>query len=95
MAFAAGNFQHPKIAMIVFKHHLRAFGRPLRNGEKRSRRQNADHQFDERYNHGGMVADYIVNELDRKVMGFIGVTRWRGIDFGRGGDLRPEGHGRE
>jgi len=26
---------------------------------------------DERYNHGGMVADYIVNELDRKVMGYF------------------------
>jgi tricorn protease len=25
--------------------------------------------IDERYNHGGMVADYIVNELDRKLMG--------------------------
>lgn len=27
--------------------------------------------IDERYNHGGMVADYIVNELDRKVMGWF------------------------
>ncbi len=27
--------------------------------------------IDERYNHGGMVADYIVNELDRKLMGFF------------------------
>jgi tricorn protease len=27
--------------------------------------------IDERYNQGGMVADYIVNELDRKVMGFF------------------------
>jgi len=27
--------------------------------------------IDERYNHGGMVADYIVNELDRKVMGYF------------------------
>ena len=26
---------------------------------------------DERYNQGGMVADYIVNELDRKLMGFF------------------------
>jgi len=26
---------------------------------------------DERYNHGGMVADYLVNEMDRKVMGFF------------------------
>ena len=26
---------------------------------------------DERYNHGGMVADYIVNELDRKPMGYF------------------------
>src|SRR6266508_236905 len=26
---------------------------------------------DERYNHGGMVADYIVNELDRKLMGYF------------------------
>ena len=29
--------------------------------------------IDERYNHGGMVADYIVNELDRKVMGYFAV----------------------
>jgi tricorn protease len=27
--------------------------------------------IDERYNHGGMVADYIVNELDRKLMGYF------------------------
>jgi tricorn protease len=27
--------------------------------------------IDERYNQGGMVADYIVNELDRKVMGYF------------------------
>ena len=27
--------------------------------------------IDERYNHGGMVADYIVNELDRKQMGYF------------------------
>jgi tricorn protease len=27
--------------------------------------------IDERYNQGGQVADYIVNELDRKVMGFF------------------------
>jgi tricorn protease len=27
--------------------------------------------IDERYNHGGQVADYIVNELDRKLMGFF------------------------
>ena len=27
--------------------------------------------IDERYNQGGMVADYIVNELDRKLMGFF------------------------
>ena len=26
---------------------------------------------DERYNHGGMVADYIVNELDRRPMGYF------------------------
>ncbi|MDQ6828830.1 MAG: PDZ domain-containing protein [Gemmatimonadota bacterium] len=26
---------------------------------------------DERYNHGGLVADYIVNELDRKKMGYF------------------------
>jgi tricorn protease len=26
---------------------------------------------DERYNHGGQVADYIVNELDRKLMGYF------------------------
>jgi tricorn protease len=29
--------------------------------------------IDERYNHGGMVADYIVNELDRKQMGYFAV----------------------
>jgi tricorn protease len=27
--------------------------------------------IDERYNHGGQVADYIVNELDRKMMGYF------------------------
>ncbi len=27
--------------------------------------------IDERYNHGGLVADYIVNELDRKLMGYF------------------------
>ncbi|HEY8224948.1 MAG TPA: PDZ domain-containing protein [Pyrinomonadaceae bacterium] len=27
--------------------------------------------IDERYNHGGQVADYIVNELDRKIMGYF------------------------
>jgi tricorn protease len=27
--------------------------------------------IDERYNHGGMVADYIVNELERKPMGYF------------------------
>jgi tricorn protease len=27
--------------------------------------------IDERYNHGGMVADYLVNEMDRKAMGFF------------------------
>jgi tricorn protease len=27
--------------------------------------------IDERYNHGGMVADYIVNELDRRIMGYF------------------------
>ncbi len=27
--------------------------------------------IDERYNHGGMVADYIVNEMDRKLMGYF------------------------
>jgi tricorn protease len=27
--------------------------------------------IDERYNHGGMVADYLVNEMDRKLMGFF------------------------
>ena len=27
--------------------------------------------IDERYNQGGMVADYIVNELDRQIMGFF------------------------
>jgi tricorn protease len=26
---------------------------------------------DERYNHGGQVADYIVNELDRRLMGYF------------------------
>src|SRR5205823_14885703 len=27
--------------------------------------------IDERYNHGGLVADYIVNELDRRPMGYF------------------------
>ena len=27
--------------------------------------------IDERYNQGGQVADYIVNELDRKLMGYF------------------------
>jgi tricorn protease len=27
--------------------------------------------IDERYNHGGLVADYIVNELDRRLMGYF------------------------
>ena len=27
--------------------------------------------IDERYNHGGMVADYIIGQLDRKLMGFF------------------------
>jgi tricorn protease len=27
--------------------------------------------IDERYNHGGQVADYVVNELDRKLMGYF------------------------
>jgi tricorn protease len=35
--------------------------------------------IDERYNQGGMVADYIVNELDRKLMGFFGLRD--GKDF--------------
>lgn len=29
--------------------------------------------IDERYNHGGMVADYIVNEMDRKLMGYFAI----------------------
>jgi tricorn protease len=29
--------------------------------------------IDERYNQGGMVADYIVNELDRKLMGYFAI----------------------
>ncbi|HEU4389361.1 MAG TPA: S41 family peptidase, partial [Blastocatellia bacterium] len=27
--------------------------------------------IDERYNHGGMIADYLVNEMDRKLMGYF------------------------
>jgi tricorn protease len=33
--------------------------------------------IDERYNHGGMVADYIVNELDRKQMGYFAMRDGR------------------
>jgi tricorn protease len=36
--------------------------------------------IDERYNHGGLVADYIVNELDRKPMGYFALRdgkTWR------------------
>ena len=47
--------------------------------------------IDERYNHGGQVADYIVNELDRKLMGYfvqrdgqpgVEVSRIRGAPAG-------------
>ena len=31
--------------------------------------------IDERYNQGGQVADYIVNELDRKLMGYFAHAR--------------------
>lgn len=33
--------------------------------------------IDERYNHGGQVADYIVNELDRKLMGYFALRDGR------------------
>ncbi len=33
--------------------------------------------IDERYNHGGMVADYIVNELERKQMGYFAMRDGR------------------
>ena len=33
--------------------------------------------IDERYNHGGLVADYIVNELDRKLMGYFAMRAGR------------------
>jgi tricorn protease len=33
--------------------------------------------IDERYNQGGMVADYIVNELDRKMMGYFAMRDGR------------------
>ena len=33
--------------------------------------------IDERYNHGGLVADYIVNELDRKPMGYFAMRDGR------------------
>lgn len=36
-----------------------------------SQQEKAGAVIDERYNHGGMVADYIVNELDRKPMGYF------------------------
>src|SRR6185295_19894420 len=50
--------------------------------------------IDERYNQGGQVADYIVNELDRKLMGYFD-ARWQDGHVSNGGDLWPEGDDRE
>ena len=47
--------------------------------------------IDERYNQGGMVADYIVNELDRKLMGFFGYARRKALHIADRRHLRPEG----
>ena len=47
--------------------------------------------IDERYNHGGMVADYIVNELDRKPMGYFAMRDGKTVDVADRGHLWPEG----
>ena len=51
--------------------------------------------IDERYNHGGMVADYIVNELDRKLMGYFALRDGADVYLARGGNFRPQGDDRE
>ena len=48
--------------------------------------------IDERYNQGGQVADYIVNELDRKPMGYFAQRDGKIVDVAGRGHLRPEGH---
>ncbi len=48
--------------------------------------------IDERYNHGGMVADYIVNEMDRKLMGYFAVRDGAEATSPRGGHLRSQSH---
>ena len=47
--------------------------------------------IDERYNQGGQVADYIVNELDRKLMGYLRTARRQDRHVADRGNLRPEG----
>ena len=47
--------------------------------------------IDERYNHGGLVADYIVNELDRKLMGYFALRDGEPFTSPRAGILRAEG----
>ncbi len=47
--------------------------------------------IDERYNHGGLVADYIVNELDRKPMGYFAMRDGKTWTIAGGRHLRSQG----
>ena len=47
--------------------------------------------IDERYNQGGMVADYIVNELNRPLMGYFARRDGKPSPSPMVGHLRPEG----
>ena len=46
--------------------------------------------IDERYNQGGMVADYIVNELDRKVMGWFAQRDGKAVTSPAAGIFGPK-----
>jgi tricorn protease len=46
--------------------------------------------IDERYNHGGQVADYIVNELDRKLMGYFATRDGQPVTSPRVGIYGPK-----
>jgi tricorn protease len=46
--------------------------------------------IDERYNHGGQVADYIVNELDRKLMGYFATRDGQPVTSPRAGIYGPK-----
>ena len=48
--------------------------------------------IDERYNQGGQVADYIVNELDRKPMGYFAQRDGKIVDVAGRRHLRSQGH---